>query len=80
MPSSTETVISLIEQYLALTDKPVVVEIDGHCVEELLEVGQVFTNLSEQLILKIPCNVNGLKAFSILKDQGVETFCTTCSR
>ena len=71
------SVISLIEQYLALTDKPIVVEIDGHCVEEFLEVGQVFTNLSEQIILKIPCNVNGLKAFSILKDQGVETFCTT---
>ena len=71
------TVIGLIEQYVALTDKPIVVEIDGHCVEELLEVGQVFTNLSEQIILKIPCNVNGLKAFSRLKDQGVETFCTT---
>ena len=71
------SVIKLIEQYLALTDKPVVMEIDGHSVEELLEVGQVFTNMSEQIILKIPCNVNGLKAFSILKDQGVETFCTT---
>jgi len=71
------SVIGLIEQYLALTDKPVVVEIDGHCVEELLEVGEVFTNLSDQIILKIPCNVNGLKAFSILKDRGVETFCTT---
>ena len=49
------SVVSLIEQYLKLTDKPVVMEIDGHCVEELLEVGQVFTNMSEQIILKIPC-------------------------
>lgn len=71
------SVLDLIKKYLDITDKPVVVEIDGHSVEELLKVGKVFTNLSDQIILKIPCSVNGLKAFSILKDEGVETFCTT---
>ena len=70
-------VIDLMKHYLDITDKPVVMEIDGHSVEELLEVGKVFTDLSDQIILKIPCSVNGLKAFSILKEQGVETFCTT---
>ncbi len=71
------TAIELIKAYLDLTDKPIVMEIDGHSVEELLEVGKVFTDLSDQIILKIPCSVNGLKAFSILKGEGVETFCTT---
>ena len=71
------TVIALIEKYLEITDKPLVMEIDGHSVEELLEVGKVFTELSDQIILKIPCSVNGLKAFGILKDEGVEPFCTT---
>lgn len=71
------SVIHLIEAYLDMTDKPVVVEIDGHTVEELLAVGKVFTDLSDQIILKIPCTVNGLRAFNILKDEGVETFCTT---
>ena len=71
------TVIELMKAYLDLTDKPIVMEIDGHSVEELLEVGKVFTDLSDQIILKIPCSVNGLKAFSILKGEGVETFCTT---
>lgn len=71
------TVINLIKKYLDITDKPVVVEIDGHTVEELLAVGTVFTNLSDQIILKIPCTINGLKAFSVLKQEGVETFCTT---
>ncbi len=70
-------VVDLIKMYLDITDKPVVVEIDGHTVEELLAVGKVFTDLSNQVILKIPCTVNGLKAFSILKDKGVETICTT---
>ena len=71
------SVIELLKQYFDITDKPVVMEIDGHSVEELLEVGKVFTDLSDQIILKIPCTVNGLKAFGILKDEGVETFCTT---
>ena len=71
------SVIDLIKHYLDITDKPVVMEIDGHTVEELLAVGKVFTDLSDQIILKIPCTVNGLKAFSILKEEGVETFCTT---
>ena len=71
------SVIALIKEYLAITDKPVVVEIDGHTVHELLAVGKVFTELSDQIILKIPCSVNGLKAFSFLKKDGIETFCTT---
>ena len=71
------TVIDLLKKYLDITDKPIVMEIDGHSVEELLEVGKVFTDLSDQIILKIPCTVIGLKAFSILKDEGVETCCTT---
>ena len=71
------SVIALIKEYLDITDKPVVVEIDGHSVEELLAVGKVFTGLSNQIILKIPCSVDGLKAFSDLKKDGIETFCTT---
>jgi len=71
------TVIDLIKKYLDITDKPIVMEIDGHTVEELLAVGKVFTNLSDQIILKIPCTVTGLKAFALLKEEGVETFCTT---
>jgi transaldolase len=70
-------VVDLIKKYLDITDKPVVMEIDGYTVEELLEVGKVFTSLSDQVILKIPCSVIGLKAFSALKEDGVETFCTT---
>ena len=71
------TVIGLIDKYLEMTDKPVVVEIDGHSVDELLEVGRVFTKMSDNIILKIPCGIDGLKAFSILKEEGGETYCTT---
>ena len=60
-----------------MTDKPVVMEIDGHLVKELLAVGKVFTDMSPQIILKIPCTLTGLRAFSILRQEGFETFCTT---
>ncbi len=72
-----KTVIGLIDKYLGMTDKPVVVEIDGHSIEELLEVGRVFTKMSDNVILKIPCGVLGLKAFAAFKEEGVETYCTT---
>lgn len=67
----------LIKRYLDITDKPVVVEIDGHSTDELIEVGEVFTDMSEQVILKIPCTVYGLGAFRYFAEEGVETFCTT---
>ncbi len=69
--------IDVVQRYLDITDKPLVVEIDGHTVPELLEVGRCFTRMSDQVILKVPCGVNGLKAFVALRDEGIETFCTT---
>ena len=70
-------IVDVAQRYLDITDKPVVMEIDGHSTEELLRVGEVFTRLSDRIILKIPCTVHGLGAFRELKRQGVETFCTT---
>ena len=69
--------IEVVKKYLDLTDKPIVVEIDGHSLDELLEVGKAFTDLSDQIVLKIPCSVNALKAFAALREEGVETCCTT---
>ncbi len=69
--------VDVIKKYLDLTDKPIVVEIDGHSLEELLEVGKAFTDLSDQVVLKIPCSTTALKAFAALREEGVETCCTT---
>ena len=67
----------VIKRYLDITDKKVAVEIDGHSTQELLDVGEVFTKLSDRIILKIPMTTYALDAFSELEKQGVETFCTT---
>ena len=60
-----------------VTDKQIVVEIDGHTTAELLDVAHVFTKMSDQIIIKIPCAIQGLEAFAALAAEGVETFCTT---
>ena len=67
----------VIKRYLDITDKPVVVEIDGHTTAELLDVANVFTAMSDQIVIKIPCAEQGLEAFSVLAADGVATFCTT---
>ena len=67
----------VVQRYLDITDKPVVVEVDGHSTAELLEVSRRFTRMSDQVIIKIPCTVNALAAFRRLAEEGVETFCTT---
>ncbi len=67
----------VIKRYLDITDLPIVVEIDGESKQELLDVGSVFTEMSDQIILKIPCTVHGLETFRALAYEGVETFCTT---
>ncbi|HJN59337.1 MAG TPA: transaldolase family protein, partial [Dehalococcoidia bacterium] len=71
------TLIELTKKYLDITDKQVVIEIDGHSTQELLDIGEVFTRMSDQIILKIPCTIHGLGAFEVLSKEKVETFCTT---
>ena len=71
------TLTELTKKYLEITDKKIAIEIDGKSTQELLDVGEKFTQLSDQIILKIPCSDIALEAFSVLKKGGVETFCTT---
>ena len=68
---------NVVQRYLDATDKPVVVEVDGHSTAELLDVSRCFTRMSDRIIIKIPCTAHGLGAFRRLAEEGVETFCTT---
>ncbi len=70
-------ITEVTKRYLDITDKPVVIEIDGHSTQELLDVGEVFTKMSDQIILKIPASTHALGAFAELKKAGIPTFCTT---
>ena len=67
----------VVMRYLDITDKPVVMEIDGHSTGELIDVGHYFCEMSDQIMLKIPCYPHALEAFRHFSDDGIETFCTT---
>lgn len=67
----------VVQRYLDITDLPVVIEVDGESTDELLEVSAVFTAISDQIMIKIPCALHALPAFTELKRQGVQTMCTT---
>ena len=69
--------LDVVRRYLDLTDKPVVVEVEGHTAQELVDVSHVFTALSPQIAIKIPCTAAGLGAFRVLEQEGETTFCTT---
>ena len=70
-------ITDVVQRYLDITDKQVVVEVDGHSTEELLDVAHVFTKMSKQVVIKIPCTVHALEAFGALAREGVDTMCTT---
>ena len=71
------SIIDLTKRYLDITEKKIAIEIDGHSTNELLDIGEAFTKLSDQIILKIPMSEHALGAFSELKKANIETFCTT---
>ncbi len=68
---------ALIEAYCRVTDLPVIVEIEGESTEALLRAADAFLAISSQIGIKITCTPQGLRAFRVLADRGVETMATT---
>ena len=67
----------VIRRYLDITDLQIVVEVDGESTDELLDSAAVFTSMSDQIMIKLPCTPHALDAFAELRSQNVETMCTT---
>jgi transaldolase len=67
----------VVRRYLDITDLQIVVEVDGESTEELLGTAAVFTSMSDQIMIKLPCTPHALGAFAELRSQNVETMCTT---
>ena len=65
------------QRYLDITSKPVVIEIDGSSTEELIETAHFFHDMSDQIIIKVPCTTNSLHVFKDLERHGIESYCTT---
>ncbi len=70
--------IRVIERYLNLPhDGPLVVEVDGDTTDEIERVARIFTAMSPQVVLKIPCTMKGLRAVVHLKAEGHLSMVTT---
>jgi hypothetical protein len=70
----------LLEAYLAITNGPLIVEVDGDTVEEILRWGEAACALSPLVGVKLPTRPVCLEAMRRLADQGVTVFATTvCS-
>ncbi|MBM3933729.1 MAG: hypothetical protein FJ319_05425 [SAR202 cluster bacterium] len=70
-------ITDVVKRYLDITDKPVVIEIDGTTTKELIDVAHRFTKMSKQIIIKVPCTVEALDVFRQLDEEEIETYCTT---
>ena len=67
----------LIQQYLDITDKELVVEVDGDTIEEFMYAAEAAYKLSPQVIIKVPTKKVGIQAHARLRDLGVKTMATT---
>ena len=65
------------QRYLDITNKPVVIEIDGSSAQELIETAHFFHDMSDQIIIKVPCTTDSLHVFKDLETHGIESYCTT---
>lgn len=54
---------------------PVSVEINPHLdnYEDMVKEAKKISSISENFVIKIPCNVEGLKAAKILEEEGIRT-------
>lgn len=68
---------AVIEGYLEITDRPILVEVDGDSLEELMAAARAARALSPQIGIKIPTSRIGVQAHARLRDMGVRTMATT---
>jgi transaldolase len=67
-----------MRQILALGTGHVSIEVTSNDLDEMLEQARWFATWDENVVVKLPMNVNGLKACKILTEEGVKTNVTAC--
>jgi len=67
----------LLKRYLDMTDKPVIVEVDGDTVDDYLYAAEAAYSLSPQVIIKVVTKPVALRAMPALRRAGVRMMATT---
>lgn len=66
------------EIFSEVKDKPVSLEVTSTKAPEMIEEAKKLADISKDVVCKIPCTVEGLKATRALSDMGIKTNCTLC--
>ena len=65
-----------LKKICELVDGPVSGEVTGETREEMIAEGRELAALADNLVVKIPMTVEGLKAIKVLSGEGIPTNCT----
>ncbi len=69
--------IDVLKQHLDITDKTIVVEVDGDTIDEFMYASEAAYTLSDQVMIKVPTKRLGIQAHARLRELGVRTMATT---
>ena len=69
--------LDVLKQHLDITDKTIVVEVDGDTIDDFMYAAEAAYTLSEQVMIKVPTKRVGMQAHARLRDLGVRTMATT---
>ena len=68
---------SLLEQYLALEPKHLVVEVDGDTYEDFMHAAETAVEMSDRVMVKCVTKPVSIRALATLHSRGVRTMATT---
>lgn len=65
--------IDVIQEITDIVNGPISAEVIGLKAEEMVQEGEEYAKLSENIVIKIPMTLEGLKAVNILSKKGIKT-------
>lgn len=66
----------VIEEITSIVDGPISAEVTSNDSEAMIREGKALHAIHENVVVKIPMTVEGLKAIRALEDEGIPTNCT----
>jgi len=65
--------LEVIQEITSIVDGPISAEVISLKAEEMIEEGEKFAKLSENIVIKVPMTTEGLKAVHAFSKQGIKT-------
>ena len=65
--------MDVIQEITSIVNGPISAEVIGLQADQMVEEGEQYAKLSENIVIKIPMTLEGLKAVKILSEKGIKT-------